>query len=216
MDDPQSLRLYLVRHGVVAKTSGHLPAYDADLAPDQPALLALPGQLPDDALWYVSPLRRTQQTFDIIAPKQAIFEIDPRLEEQNFGLWHEQEVSKVWQEIEAQSTPWHPVSFVNPDLCPPQGTSFDEIFDKTAAILTDLIALRPAKPVIIISHAGTTKALLGHMMGLSAAQSLMLTIETGSVSCADYINTPHNKNLPAQMTSWQIQYVNRLYLKSDL
>ena len=68
----------------------------------------------------------------------------------------------------------------------------------------------------MISHAGTIKALLGHMMGLNASQSLMLTIDTGSVSCADYIDQSHQKNLPAQIMSWQIQYINRLYLKTEL
>ena len=104
----------LVRHGVVEKKSGHLPDYDANLIAEQPALSALPSYLPEDALWYVSS-RRTHQTFDIIAPQQAKFEIDNRLEEQNFGTWHGQKVSSVWQEISTMSKPTHPTSFVNPE-----------------------------------------------------------------------------------------------------
>lgn len=216
MDNPLPLRLYLIRHGVVEKKSGHLPAYDANLIDEQPALSALASYMPEDALWYVSPLRRTHQTFDIIAPQQAEFHMDMRLEEQNFGTWHEQEVSSVWQEIKAMSIPSHPTSFVNPDVRPPEGTSFEDVFETVAPYLRELVTLRPTKPVIIISHAGTIKALLGHMMGLSASQSLLLNIETGSVSCADYIYGTDKKNLPTNATSWQIQYINRLYSKTDL
>ena len=216
MDKPLSLRLYLVRHGVVEKKSGHLPDYDANLIAEQPALSALPSYLPEDALWYVSPLRRTHQTFNIIAPKQTKFKIDNRLEEQNFGIWHGQKVSSVWQEISTMSKPSHPTSFVNPETRPPEGTSFEDIFETVAPLLSDLIALRPSKPVIMISHSGTIRAILGHMMRLNAAQSLMLNVETGSVSCAEYIYGADKTNLPTNTTRWQIQYINRLYSKTDL
>ena len=53
-------------------------------------------------------------------------------------------------------------------------------------------------------------------MGLNPAQSLMLNIETGSVSCADYIYGADKINLPTHVTSWQIRYINRLYSKTDL
>lgn len=216
MDNSHALRLYLIRHGVVKKKSGHLPDYDAELIPEQPALSALASSLPDEALWYVSPLRRTHQTFDIIAPQKAEFHIDDRLEEQNFGIWHGQEVSKIWQEISAISTPSHPTSFVNPDLRPPEGTSFEDIYEAVAPLLAELITLRPTKPVIMISHAGTIKALLGHMMGLNAAQSLMVNIDTGSVSCADYIYSDKQMNLTTTIINWQIHYVNRLYSATKL
>ena len=77
------------------------------------------------------------------------FKIDNRLEEQNFGIWHERPmVSSVWDDIsQRMSKPMHPTSFVNYDDCPPEGTSFEDVYQKgRCLLLSDLIAKRPSKP----------------------------------------------------------------------
>lgn len=201
------IRLYLIRHGVVQKQSGHLPAYDAPLLSEQPALRALATHLPEQAQWHISPLLRAKQSFEIIAPPNTMPLTDSRLEEQSFGRWHDQPVSQVWQEIAADFAPSHPVSFLNHDSCPPGGTSFRQIYDRCGDFMVDLIDAMPEQPQIIVSHAGTIRALLGQMMGLTASQALMLSIDHGSVSCADYLKG----DMPKALCPWQIHYINRLY-----
>ena len=220
------LRLYMVRHGVVQKIAGHLPAYDAPLMAEQPALECLKPHIAQKAQWYVSPLMRARQSFEILAQEGSApcpVIIDDRLEEQNFGDWHDKSLKNVWQEIARDMAPSHPVSFINPDTIPPNGTSFEAIYDNARSFLLSVIAksasARPDIPQIIVSHAGTTKALLGHMMGLSATQAMMLAIDHGSLSCADYIydadgpvinNAPPASNFGVG-SRWHIQFINRIY-----
>ena len=223
MSDDYSLSVYLVRHGAVKKTSGHLPAYDAPLAPDQAALTALAPHLPNEADYFISPLRRTKQSYEILTSGQPHPSpiCDARLEEQNFGNWHEAEVATVWQEITHLTNARHPTSFVPPNLTPPNGTSFDHVFTQCRFFLADLIKKKPKRPQIIVAHAGTIKALLGHMMGLTASQALMLTIDHGTVSLADYIypakNTSEAVNteevIPEKVIPWQIRKINHSYLR---
>lgn len=212
MSEDFALRLFLVRHGKIVKKQGHLPDYDAPLLAEQPELQALGAKLQewvsDGADWHISPLLRARQSFDIIAPKSAKPRIDDRLEEQDFGRWHGQPIDKVWQEITTIQPRNHPTCFVNHSTLPPEGTSFDDIYQKAGDFLADIISTRPAMPQIIISHSGMTRALLGQMMGLSAAQSMMLTVAHGSISCADYI---WQNEMPEDVIPWQIHYCNRLY-----
>ena len=208
MDKAFGFSLYLVRHGTVKKQPAHLPAYDAPLTRAQPALEKLCPHLPSDAQWHVSPLQRAQQSCAILQHGTMTAHIDPRLEEQNFGLWHGKSVAKIWPEIDQNHKPHHPASFINHKVCPPMGTSFEDVFKNAGYFLEDLIKQRPQSPQIVVSHAGVTKALLGHMMGLAPAQAMMLSIDHGSVSAADYI---FENNLPEVVIPWQIKYLNRLY-----
>ena len=212
MSEGFALRLFLVRHGKIVKNQGHLPDYDAPLQDSQPELAALAPMLKEAAHqgadWHVSPLLRARQSFDIIAPNAAEMLIDHRLEEQNFGTWHGKPTDKVWQEINKIQAVNHPVCFVNHDIMPPDGTSYDEIYQKAGDVLSDILNRRPIVPQIIISHAGMTSALLGQMMGLSAPQAMMLTVAHGSISCADYI---WQNEMPEEIIPWQIHYINRLY-----
>ena len=207
MDEATHLPVYLVRHGKVQKKSGHLPDYNAPLTPEQPALQALRYHLDFDADWHVSPLTRAIETSAILSPDNMEPQIDDRLEEQNFGLWHGKSLQDVWQEIANNHQPRHPASFINPDTCPPNGTSFVMIYDICADFLSDLIARKPTKPQIIICHAHIIKALLAQMMGLSAHQALMLQIDHGSVSRADYI---WQNNMPETVIPWHIHYINKV------
>ena len=208
MGNPYFLRCYLVRHGPVEKVKGCLPAYDAELSSHQKQLHALKDHLPDDGEWHCSPLMRARQSYEILNPDGGEPSIDTRLEEQNFGSWHERPMAEVWDDISQRMSPTHPVSFINYDDCPPGGTSFDDVYQKAGAFLDELVAKRSEKPQMIISHAGTSKALLGHMLGLSPAQAMMIEISHGSVSVADYI---YDTQKPDEISPWQIQFINRLY-----
>ena len=211
MSDDYALPVYLIRHGQVQKQAGHLPAYDAPLRKEQPALRGLKDVLDTqigDSDWYVSPLLRAKQTYEILAPKTASATIDARLEEQNFGNWHEMKLDEVWGEITNLTKKRHPTSFVTPDTMPPDGTSFEMIYHAAGLFLNQLISQRPRRPQIIISHYGMTSALIGNMMGLGPADAMMLTFDHGSVSRADYI---WDNEMPNMQLSWQIHYLNRLY-----
>ena len=219
MSDAFALPVYLIRHGAVEKQSGHLPDYDAPLVREQPALDALApfleAEIDSTAIWHVSPLLRAQQTCerlvaDTAAPTAAPL-CDARLEEQNFGKWHGQPIADVWDNIAAQNGARHPASFIDADITPPGGTSFREIYDHARLFLEDLLIQKPQTPQVIISHAGIIRALLGHMMGLSASQAMMLVIAHGSLSRADYI---WKNEMPEDIHPWQIQYINRVYCKT--
>src|SRR3546814_6609081 len=82
---------------------------------DEALFRALAARLPDDAVWIVTPLRRTRATAAAIARHHPAapqdFHVEARLAEQNFGRWQGRsyealaaEDSEAWRHLDRKST----------------------------------------------------------------------------------------------------------------
>ena len=63
---PQTSSLHFIRHAPVVKRSGHVPPADPPIVDGAFNLSPLTDQLPEQAIWHVSPLQRTMQTAELL------------------------------------------------------------------------------------------------------------------------------------------------------
>ena len=77
-------KLILIRHAPVKTKVGCFPDYDPDAIIDDLKIKKLAGHIPEDCLWYVSPLRRTIQTANALSKYVNVKEmkLEKRLKEQ--------------------------------------------------------------------------------------------------------------------------------------
>ncbi len=167
---------FFIRHGPVKKKDGHLPPHDAPLAEGPFNLDAVIASLPKHAAWQISPLRRAKQTADLmrdqLSPVSQITE--PALVEQNFGAWHNQPIARLWLQIE--KGPKHNWSFITHDICPPRGESFVTQMARVKSWCELQEQKQNGHAQIIFTHAGTIRAAVAHMLGLSPEKAKSIEI----------------------------------------
>lgn len=197
---------FFIRHAPVKKKKGHLPAYDALITHGPFKLKPLISNLPRHASWQISPLQRAQQTANLfekhLNPISQI--IEPALAEQNFGSWHDQPIDKTWQQI--KKGPKHNWSFIMPDICPPNGESFDNqiIRMKFWCELQEQKQMKTAQ--IVFAHAGTIRAAMVYMLGLPAARAQ--SIEVPHFGCLHVSLMATSKAQKNYGGAWQIHKLN--------
>jgi alpha-ribazole phosphatase len=196
---------YLIRHAPVA--SDHPGLYqdqDAPIAPLETERLArLATMLPTDADWHVSPRTRTQQTAQALQshlPGCTAPRTDKRLAEQSYGDWHGLSFGDLWPLIE--DLPAHNWSILAAATTPPNGDNFMAVWDQAADFMKEF---EPAstRPQIVVAHAGTIRAIIGHILGLSPDMALSLSIDTLSLT---HLRHQTNTGLGG---AWQLAYLNR-------
>ena len=189
-------------HAPVEKKKGHIPEYDAVITKGPFDLKPLIANLPKHAAWHISPLQRAQQTANLIkehlTPVSQITE--PALAEQNFGEWHGQPIEKIWQQIKKE--PKHNWSFIMHDICPPNGETFDNQIMRVKfwCELQEQKQLTTAQ--IVFAHAGTIRAAVAHMLGLSAARAQSIDVPHFSYLHVSLMSA--NKTKKNHGGAWQI------------
>ncbi len=197
---------YFIRHAPVKKKKGHLPAYDAVITKGPFDLGPLISNLPRHAAWQISPLQRAQQTANLFTkhldPVSQI--IEPALAEQSFGTWHEQAIDETWQQL--KKGPKHNWSFIMHDKCPPDGESFDNQITrmKSWCEMQEQKQLKTAQ--IIFAHAGTIRAAIAHILGLSASRAQ--SIEVPHFGCLHASLMAASKAQKNSGGAWQIHRLN--------
>ncbi|MEC7496327.1 MAG: phosphoglycerate mutase family protein, partial [Pseudomonadota bacterium] len=98
---PQTGSLYFVRHAPVVKRTGHVPPADPPIMDGPFNLAPLCKQLPENAIWHVSPLQRTVETAELMKQDLKPARVSPAAElvEMDHGSWHDRPVAEVWNEI---------------------------------------------------------------------------------------------------------------------
>jgi len=155
---PEICEIFLVRHAPVVKQRNHVPPADPPIEPHHYDVTPLVSQLPTGARWHVSPLRRTQQTAQLLAPALAPEAMSdaPRLVEMDFGVWHDRPVAEIWEQI--KHGPLHNWTFLSADMTAPQGESFAALTDRVAGWMREVEAAFTPTPRIVITHAGVMRA----------------------------------------------------------
>ena len=155
---PESCDFFFIRHAPVVKQSGHLPPADPPIDPRTFDVTPLVSQLPTGAEWHVSPLLRTQQTADLLTPRLMPAEMSPasQLVEMDFGLWHDQSVAEVWDQI--KDGPLHNWAFLTAERVAPKGESFAMLVDRVAGWMRQREGGFSTTPRIVITHSGVIRA----------------------------------------------------------
>lgn len=176
--------IWWIRHAPIETTGGYTGQSDVDaMIPDVTVLL----DVPEDARWFVSPLKRARQTAKWLGKDSA--EIAPAVLEQHFGVWEGRYYDEVWKEAE------HAHDWSQPELIRPEnGESFADVFARVKAWVEAL----PEGDYVVVAHAGSIRAALAHAMGLTVAEALTLSVDYCSISHVAY-----GGEKP------QINYVNR-------
>ncbi|WP_426437161.1 histidine phosphatase family protein [Bradyrhizobium genosp. P] len=171
--------LWLVRHAVVESIAGTIHDWDApaDLR-DRTQLDALRRHLPQDALSYASPSRRTVET-------ARALELDPTLvrefQEQDFGAWTGQrhdELAAIGGEGYAKfwSDPAH--------SRPPCGESFQ---DQIVRVRRGLGQVKAGAATLVV-HSGTIRATLCVALDLTPKAALRFVIDPLSLTRLDRLS----------------------------
>ncbi len=175
-------RWWWIRHAPVTTTNGRIygqgdPPADAD---DPIAAQALARALPEDAVLVTSHLQRTHQTANAIRAgglemPDPVIEND--LAEQNFGDWQ----GKLREEI-AAGIRAHNFWLVPARCVPPNSESFAAMTHRVAAVIERLNRRYSGRDIIAVTHGGTIRAALGHVLALDPELALAFHIDNWSIT----------------------------------
>lgn len=195
---------WLVRHAPVdAKIIyGHLDLH-ANLS-DTDRLDELAGLLPKDSVVVSSDLKRCRETARDILHRQRRpeFPLDERatLREQSFGQWE----GKTYQEVETTDPESYSAFFENPAMCrPDRGESFLDILARVQHEIDHLQQSEEARHILIFTHAGVIRAILGLSLGLAPENMLSLAIDPLSLTHLTSFRRGED-------VSWRVNFVNDL------
>ncbi|MBT6416682.1 histidine phosphatase family protein [Candidatus Puniceispirillum sp.] len=202
MDIPIT-RFYFVRHAMVQKKSDHLPPHDPPITNQPHDLTSLIEALPKGADWHISPLQRTRQTADLLKAQldPQSTKIEPALVEQSFGTWDEQLVADIWKEL--KDKPRHNWSYMTADRVPPGGESFAQQCLRVAHWCQLQEQQEFLSPQILITHAGTIRAMLAHMLDISPDRALSFDVPNLGYFEAHLMNAKHGQNHAGGL--WQVK-----------
>tara|TARA_Y200000002_G_scaffold348534_1_gene324551 strand:+ start:336 stop:950 length:615 start_codon:yes stop_codon:yes gene_type:complete len=186
------IKLYLIRHAPVKQVKDCFPKYNPNAIIKNNQLRMLAALIPNNCIWYVSPLKRAIQTAEALSKfvsySKMIYEI--KLIEQNFGDWSGKKISEVWEVLKKIKTK-HNFSFISPEVSPPNGESFKEQC-KRVEIWLEKLNVSEGKNIVIISHAGTIRSILSHALKIKPDYAIGIEILHQSLNVLEMI--PNNDN----------------------
>ena len=203
-------RLWWIRHAPVDHGGKIYGQLDLSCDCSETAIFTgLAEQLPRDAVWVTSNLRRTHETATAIIraglpgpetiPGPEALVIDD-LAEQHFGEWqglaHEDlhrlragDFHRFWH------APAHEVV--------PGGESFLAVIERVSRAVHQLVETHAGRDVIAVAHGGTIRAALAVALGLDPEAALAFTIENCSITRIDHIDGAGMGH------GWRVVTVNR-------
>ena len=186
------IKLYLIRHAPVKQVKDCFPKHNPNAIIKNDQLRVLAALIPNNCIWYVSPLKRAIQTAEALSKfvnySKMIYEI--KLIEQNFGDWSGKKISEVWEVLKKIKTK-HNFSFISPEVSPPNGESFKEQC-KRVEIWLEKLNVSEGKNIVIISHAGTIRSILSHALKIKPDYAIGIEILHQSLNVLEMI--PNNDN----------------------
>ena len=182
-------RWWWIRHAPVTTHGGRiygqndLPADCADVA----LFRALAPQLPKEALWLVTPLRRTRQTAEALfaagAPPPAEMREEPAFLEQHFGSWQ----GLTYDELAtlrdgAAHRFWHAPALERP----PGGESFADVVRRVAEAVQRISPEAAGRDLVVVAHGGSIRAALAYALGIEAEKALGFAVDNCSLTRLDH------------------------------
>lgn len=200
-------RWWWIRHAPVINGAGRLYGQedlDCDVS-DRARFETLADLLPGDALWFATPLSRTQKTLRAIADAanhdHAPTLIEPFLE-QFFGDWQ----GLRWDEMEARDPEAYHAFWQDPSgNAPPNGESFAAVIDRVGPEMERLTAQHPGRDIVCVAHGGSIRGAVAHALDLHHERALAMVIDTLSLTRIDHID---GGVLNGRGKAWRVVGVN--------
>lgn len=193
-----TLQINWIRHLPVENKGRYIGHTDIPaIIPQEPANLAV--TLPENALWFASPLTRAVDSAhwlrQSVRGNAAPLQIVPELMEQNFGVWENKTYAEVWNAAE-DSHDWKKPALIKPE----GGESFADVCARVDGWIENILKTVEIKPLIVVAHAGAIRAALRHALNITAEQALSFAIDCGSITQVEYF---------LKEGSVRVSYVNR-------
>lgn len=182
------LRFYWIRHAPPINPGNicYGAAMDVDVS-DVAALKKQAALIPDGALWVVSPMPRAQKTAQSLLNHHhdcglVTVHIEDDLREQSFGHW----VNLPRGDLHKQ--PGFSAYMADPENnAPPGGESLRDVAKRVGRVIDDIVAHHPhGGDVCLVSHKGTNRAALHHMVGIALKDTLKISSDPLSVTSLIY------------------------------
>lgn len=199
-----------VRHAPVTAPMGCIYGQmdvDCDTT-DERTFSALADVLPQDAVWLITPLRRTLRTFEAIAAKAGSPDplpspvVEAAFAEQNFGRWQ----GLSWEEMQAADPAAYADFWRDPTRsAPPEGESFCCQMDRTRTAIERLSAENAGRDIVSVSHGGTIRAAVAMALNLSPEAAMAVVVDNLSITRLSHVE---DGLLKAKGGAWLVQGLN--------
>ena len=180
MTGPRETLVDLLRHGEVAGGARFRGSLDDPLTPQ--GWRQMQEALPTDGGWtriVSSPLKRCAAFADTLAQRLDLqLQVDSRLQEMHFGAWEGQTAEQLLaSEPEAVQRFWADPATHSP----PQGEPLSAFRQRVLAAWRELVA-EPGQRVLLISHGGPLRVILGQVLGMPETHLLRLELPLAALS----------------------------------
>ncbi len=208
-EDPAITRWWWVRHAPVINGEGRLYGQedlDCDVS-DLPRFQALARHLPEDAIWIITNLSRTQKTAQAIrgagiSGPEFIVETD--FAEQCFGDWQ----GLTWAEMETRDGTVYEEFWRDPSgNAPPKGESFADLMARTAPAVEKHTTRHAGRDIVCVAHGGSIRAAIAQALGLHHERGLSISIDTLSLTRIDHVE---GGVLNGMGKSWRVGGINAI------
>lgn len=167
------MEIYLVRHTETVCEKGVCYGQaDVGLLPFEIQFETIKKQIPENAVFYSSPLQRCAILADYLSASE--FTTDSRLMEMHFGDWELQKWDDIPQE---ELNPWME-DFVNVKAL--NGESFTELYFRVLDFFQNELSYQN-KPVVLVTHAGVIRSVLCHISDLPLKKAFQNKVDFGQV-----------------------------------
>jgi alpha-ribazole phosphatase/probable phosphoglycerate mutase len=185
-------RIYLIRHGETANAKDHAlnGHFDIELSQkgrDQiQAIAKVLKNSPIKAV-YSSDLKRTRDSAEIISQHHGLNPVCyPELRELSFGKWEGLSLKdlndKYPGEVEKR--------FANPATFQAEGgETLMQLIERALPKYEQIIANHWGEEIVIMSHGGVNRVILGHLLGIPLNNVFRITQENAGLNIIQYYNS---------------------------
>lgn len=150
---------------------------------------ALANELPSDAVWVTSSLKRARQTAAAIRasiggePSTGEPIAIPEFAEQHLGEWQGRDRKEF---LANRPRPHHHFWFAPAHQRAPGGESFDDLAERVQPAIERLTARFRGRNIVAVTHGGTIKAALALALRIDPEASLAFLVENCSITRIDH------------------------------
>ena len=201
---PVVTRWWWVRHAPVREDGGRIYG-QSDLGcdcSDKAVFQGLARTLPQDAVWFSSTLKRTQQTAAAVRdagfPKPAAMAHEADFAEQNLGDWQGRDRAAFYASRPVQlGSYW----FGPAEEKTPNGESFLDLYARVGNRIKQINEANIGRDIVAVTHGGTIKAAIALALGLGPQGGLSFAIENCSLTRLDFLTLNGD-------SGWRVHMVN--------
>jgi broad specificity phosphatase PhoE len=199
--EPAVTRLVLVRHGRTAYNVERRFQGCRDIPLDEVGrsqARALASELTGESFDRIlsSDLSRARATAAEIADALGLaVETERRLRECGYGEWEGRTLVEVRAERAQEYADW-----LENSVPAPGGEPYPSVRERVGSLADELVATHPDSDLLLVSHSGAIKMLIGHCLGIDIAACRRFYLTEGG-----HCEVQHSVEL-----GWRLNYLNRV------